>query len=326
MTELKNKPRVFLSHSKKDEAFIKKIDNDLRGCQIDTWLDIADIRHGQPWLDAIFESGIPTCDCVLVYLTDNSVQSPMVKKEIDASLIQKLKNSNISFLPYVSSEFVREKLRSDLQALQILEWNDDNYEEMLPRIVAEIWRGFLERSISIAVSNEKVQKLETELELEKIKKKLSDGIFSTSEESDFSYIWKALDKTKSAAFVVWGDVENKKSGDLFVNLQSLIPFLGDVFSLRYHQGLLFQIIDRYTIDDLQEVLHEAEFDIGDELLLFGLVQRQEFPRSYHPKDELQSPFDTGTVSFLKFTEKMDRFKYWLGYKKLLLDEIEWFIK
>lgn len=66
-----NKPRVFLSHSKSDKSFIELINNDLRKCQIDPWLDSEEIRHGKPWLDTIFEDGIPTCDSVLVYFTDN---------------------------------------------------------------------------------------------------------------------------------------------------------------------------------------------------------------------------------------------------------------
>lgn len=42
-----NKPRVFLSHSKSDVEFIKKIKSDLQNCQIDTWFDEDDIRHGK---------------------------------------------------------------------------------------------------------------------------------------------------------------------------------------------------------------------------------------------------------------------------------------
>ena len=77
----KNKPRVFLSHSKADIEFVRQIRNDLQKCQIDTWLDEDDIRHGKPWLDSIFEDGIPTCDSVIVYFSSYALQSQMVKKE-----------------------------------------------------------------------------------------------------------------------------------------------------------------------------------------------------------------------------------------------------
>ena len=45
----------------------------------------------------------------------------MVKKEIDASLIQQLKDNKISLLAYVSNSSIRQKLRPDLQILQIPE-------------------------------------------------------------------------------------------------------------------------------------------------------------------------------------------------------------
>ena len=110
MNRLRNKPRVFLSHSKRDAAFVEQLADDLRRCQVDPWLDTEETRHGQPWLDTIFERGIPTCDCILVYLTENSLESTVVKKEIDASLIGKLKDSRISFLPCVSDTSIRDKL------------------------------------------------------------------------------------------------------------------------------------------------------------------------------------------------------------------------
>ena len=60
-----NKPRVFLSFSDEDAPFINQLDSDLRNCQVSTWLYTKQIRHGKPWLEAIFEAGIPTCDTKL---------------------------------------------------------------------------------------------------------------------------------------------------------------------------------------------------------------------------------------------------------------------
>ena len=95
-----NKPRAFLSHSKKDKYFIEKLAADLRKCQIDYWLDTEEIRAGKSWLKMIFEDGIPTCDVVIVYLTENSIKSKMVEKEIDATLIEQLSEKREShFFP-----------------------------------------------------------------------------------------------------------------------------------------------------------------------------------------------------------------------------------
>src|SRR5688572_5093321 len=140
-----NKPRVFLSHSALDKPFIENLANDLRRCQIEPWLDTEEIRAGQPWLQVIFEEGIPTCDAILVYITENSLNSRMVAKEIDAALVRKLSDAGISLLPYVDKGEVRGRLRLDLQTLQCQEWNLENYAERLSTVVAEIWRSYMER-------------------------------------------------------------------------------------------------------------------------------------------------------------------------------------
>lgn len=133
-----SKPRVFLSHSKKDIEFIKRLDADLRACQCEIWIDEIEIRHGKPWLDEVFSAGIPSCEIVLCYITSNSVQSVMVRQEIDARLIERMQNEHVTILPYVASEDIRGQLRSDLQSLQIPVLNDATYTQMFPRIVAQV--------------------------------------------------------------------------------------------------------------------------------------------------------------------------------------------
>src|SRR5689334_10164437 len=142
MDETINRPKVFLSHSRKNSDFIDRLAADLRKYEINPWVDREQIRHGKSWQDAIFQFGLPTCDAVLVYLTEISIQSQMVKKEIDVALIQTLRDNNVAFLPYVSDEKLRDELRPDIQALQVLEWNDKNYQSLLPAVVAEIWKSY----------------------------------------------------------------------------------------------------------------------------------------------------------------------------------------
>jgi hypothetical protein len=132
------KPRVFLSHSRKDANFVRRLHQDLLASQVGAWLDTIDIRHGRPWLEEIFEGGISKCDCVVAYYTDDSLTSPVFAREVDASLVAQLEESRIAFLPYVSSEDVRAKLRSDVRALQCPVWNEENYHELLPAVVSEV--------------------------------------------------------------------------------------------------------------------------------------------------------------------------------------------
>src|SRR6266478_52687 len=114
MKDKLNKPRAFLSYSSQDLAFIERIESDLRSCQIESWLDRTQIRDGRPWLDAIFEEGIPTCDVIIAYFTENSLSSGMVAKEVDAAFIGQLRDNGISFLPYINQSEIRSQLRLDI--------------------------------------------------------------------------------------------------------------------------------------------------------------------------------------------------------------------
>ena len=335
MESLRNRPRVFLSHSKADIGFIERIENDLRGCQIEPWLDSQEIRPGQPWLDAIFESGIPTCDCVLVYLTESSIESNMVKKEIDAGIVRKLRDSQIAFLPYVSRAEIRDKLRTDLQTLQVPEWNEKNYHSMLPRVVAEIWHSYMDRTIVAATKEEKVKRLESELTLEKMKKEAGERIFSEGEDKDFKYIQKAMDRWEPVIFSMTRATEGYKKevvqeASYTVNVLALL--------------LLFVRAGTTAIDDsnvpgkVKDILLDASPALGnlpeglgiwvsqaprleDELLMFGLIERTQFMQSFpHMTRSGDMQYHQQAGYRLEFTGKLQRFRYWLAVNGLMPQE------
>jgi hypothetical protein len=329
---LKNKPKVFLSHSKKDLPFISNLCKDLRHCHIEPWLDSEDIHHGQPWLGAIFEIGIPTCDAVLVYLTESSIESPMVKKEIDASIIEKLKNQNIAFLPYVSEEKLRDRLRADIRSLQTPVWNEKNYKDILPRVVSEIWQSYLIRIVPSVINEEKVKRLEAELELEKIKKTVIDGIFDAREMAEFEFIWKQFNHhnvVKLSCFFLDSDECSKIQETHYtfkVHLQTIIPQL-DKFE---YDGYLLIDIDEIFKNLLilaiptDEKRKQIEFewsnlsDFINDLHICGLIKKEQ------KRNDEMVLISASTHSYnIVLTEKFYRFKYWLVYKDILSNKIEW---
>jgi len=248
MKERLNKPRVFLSHSKKDSAFIKRLDTDLRKCQIEPWLDDYDIRHGQPWLTAIFEEGIPTCDAVIAYLTEHSITSPVVQKEIDVGILQKLKDNNVAFLPYVAQTDLRARLRPDLQTLQSPEWNDTNYAHLLPCVVAEIWRSFLERTVAHATERERVARLEAENRLLEIEKAQVASVFQPGEARGFEYIWSKFDRYEP---VILRHIKGRGTTaqeiavyNFSIHIGSLLPSLSNSSSYIYGKHDIHQIVQK----------------------------------------------------------------------------------
>jgi len=314
-----NKPRVFLSHSKRDEDFVKRLAEDLRHCQIEPWLDSLEIRHGQPWLEAIFRGGIATCDSVLVYVTENSIESEMVKKEMDAGLLQKLKDQRIGFLPYVEKEELRERLRPDVQCLQTPVWNDANYAELLPAVVSEVWRSYMERIVASATSEERARRLESQLELERLKSR-QGSVFAESEDKDFRFIYNALNRLERVVFATF-----RKDGQKRTRLKEF-PFEANVLALlmellrrwapEFHIELVAEILLKTARDKLPDEkglpegasLHCARHvDPTDELLTLGLLQHTAVAESQY----------SGPHWTLTFTDKVERFRYWLRYNDLM---------
>jgi hypothetical protein len=315
-----NKPRVFLSHSALDKPFIEKLANDLRRCQIEPWLDTEEIRAGQPWLQVIFEEGIPTCDAILVYITENSLNSRMVTKEIDAALLRKLGDAGISLLTYVEKGEVRGKLRLDLQTLQCQEWNFENYAERLSTVVAEIWRSYMERMINLATLQERNRSLELELELQTLQAKHDATPFTSSEEKEFQYLHQKLNHAMELMYVgTKKSADEKPAGKGGTHIYQF-SLLSAIYLLLSRGYVTF---DYYTLqseleDVMRKVANNEKLDgyiheytnPGVELLTYGLVRHVQ-RETFHGRSEYK----------YEFTEKTYRFKYWLDYYGHAIQEL-----
>lgn len=316
MKDRVSKPKVFLSHSSLDKEFINKLAGDLRKCQIDPWVDVEEIRDGSPWLKVIFEDGMPACDAILAYFTENSLSSNMVAKEIDAAQIRQLEDAGVSFLPYVNDTTLRGKLRIDIQSLQCREWNENNYHDLLPTVVAEIWRSYLERKITEAVLQEKNRRLEVELEMKALQAKFEASAFAPSEERDFQFIFEKLNRDIEITFTLLHLEKDKHINvgkEVYqINLiTAFIIYFQNNTNIYFHKGnLAFYLRD--TLESLQPLTsapntkRETDRDsikerLSIELLTFGLVKGVE--RSSH--DIILYKYE--------FTEKMYRLKYWLEF-------------
>jgi hypothetical protein len=319
MKERLNKPRVFLSHSSTDVPFIERIEADFGRCQIDSWRDQKDIRDGQPWLDSIFEDGIPTCDAILAYFTKSALESPMVAKEVDSAILRRLKDSNIAFLPYVDGGETRAQLRVDIQTLHCREWNEDNFYKILPSVVAEIWRSFLERSINTAVLSERNRRLELELELQEIQQSNSSP-FTATEIAEFSYLYERLNRElECTANIIRsnGRAEKEEVVRSYRITFSLLPVF--FHFARENPEYLTLYFERYLESDrIFELPFEKKFKLKEneyfelespdlllDLKMYGLVAGRTTAKQ--------------RFGFF-FTPKMLRLLFWMEFNKLVSDD------
>lgn len=129
-------PKVFISHASEDkERFVMNFASKLRANGVDAWLDKWEMLPGDSLVDKIFEEGIKEADSFIIILSNNSVNKPWVREELNASFVKRIgKNSKI--IPIVLDNCtVPECLQSTI-------WeninNHQNYEENFTRILNSI--------------------------------------------------------------------------------------------------------------------------------------------------------------------------------------------
>lgn len=142
------KPRIFLSHSKKDKDFIVNLSNYLRLANIECWYDEWEIPPGESIRRKIFEDGLPSCDLFLVYLTQHSISSYWVQKELDSMIAMESEAKDKLLLPFVSKNELRESLSYDMKAINIPELNDENFIEPLCKLISRAWQVFHNKQIT----------------------------------------------------------------------------------------------------------------------------------------------------------------------------------
>lgn len=103
---------VFLSHSSKDKPAIRQLATDLTAAGITVWLDEQRIRVGDSIPDRISQ-GLAESDYFLIALTDNSVQSEWVKKELNSALMDEISRRKVRVLPMLFSPTEIPKIIAD---------------------------------------------------------------------------------------------------------------------------------------------------------------------------------------------------------------------
>lgn len=89
---------AFLSHSSSDKPFIRQLAADLSAKGISVWLDEQRIRVGDSIPDKIAQ-GLASSDYFLIALSQNSVASEWVKKELNSALVTEVQRRNVHILP-----------------------------------------------------------------------------------------------------------------------------------------------------------------------------------------------------------------------------------
>jgi len=89
---------AFLSHSSVDKPFIRQLAADLTASNINVWLDEQKIRVGESIPERVAQ-GLAESDFFLVAISEHSVTSQWVQKELNNALVNEVQRRKVHILP-----------------------------------------------------------------------------------------------------------------------------------------------------------------------------------------------------------------------------------
>jgi WD40 repeat protein len=112
-------PTAFISYSSQDAHFVERLAKGLLASGIKVWFDKWEIRVGDSLIDMI-QKGLSENDFLIVVLSQSSVESPWVRRELNVALMGELEKQHVIVLPVVIDDceipvFLKEKRYADFR-------------------------------------------------------------------------------------------------------------------------------------------------------------------------------------------------------------------
>lgn len=148
---------VFLSHNSADKPFVRRLATSLQASGHVVWLDEAEINIGDSLVEKIRE-GLDKVDFVAVVLSQNSIESTWVQRELDISSNREIAEKRVILLPLMLQHveipgFLYGKRYGDFTS-------EDLYEYSLSELLKAL--GPVDKKIN--ESSQEIEQLRAELE------------------------------------------------------------------------------------------------------------------------------------------------------------------
>jgi WD40 repeat protein len=129
----KTSTKVFISYSRKDDKFTRKLYEGLEAHKMITWVDWEDIPLTADWMEEIRDA-IESSDAFVFVLSPDSVESEICQKELEIALA-----NNKRLVPILHRELTRKQLDSIHPELAATNWvfmrEKDNFKATLNQLV-----------------------------------------------------------------------------------------------------------------------------------------------------------------------------------------------
>ena len=151
--ELRSDPAIqfhscFISYSSKDDAFSRKLHNDLQDAGVRCWFAPEKMKIGDPFRDVI-DDAVRLYDKLLLILSKHSIKSEWVKDEVEAALEKEQKRKQAVLFPIridVAIQRTRQawasKLRRQRHIGDFRQWTDpEKYDVAFQRLLRDLREG-----------------------------------------------------------------------------------------------------------------------------------------------------------------------------------------
>ncbi len=118
--------RVFISYSRADEVFARRLATDLDRLGADVWIDVDDIPPGVNWSTAI-QQGLDTCDALVLIISPDALASKNVEDEW-----QYVRDEGKPIIPLLWRPVPR--LHFQLRRIQYVDFHRQPYETALAQL------------------------------------------------------------------------------------------------------------------------------------------------------------------------------------------------
>ncbi len=128
--------KVFLCHSSSDKLFVDRLASDLEKVNIGVWYDKWEIKVGDSLIEKIQE-GLNNNDYLAIILSQESVMSEWVKRELNSALMKEIKEKKVVVLPCLISNCTIPAFLSEKKYADFIKSYEDGFTDLLLAIFPE---------------------------------------------------------------------------------------------------------------------------------------------------------------------------------------------
>lgn len=256
-------PRVFISHSHKDNAFVTGFVEDLRKAGVSVWVDLSEIKHSD-FLKMINE-GLDQSDWCVLVLSPNSVpkNSPYVEIEVNAAHAMVVNRQLKAVIPFIIAPYDARDVPPTWRTLHAYDMTAHGYEAALAGLLKAIGATKVdEEDRDIAIARAALNTNEVIPDLAHISQEAQhfiDLVMDLNHSKTLENAFRLLEEFESATFmpvygglvaaramgdILWEDLQisgpafTQRKADLVMQWWHMLDSAGDFTKGRQNLGMM----------------------------------------------------------------------------------------